>query len=88
MRRQPFSEIKRAQATNIMGLVIGQLVGEFLVGLRRLVGAFNLQDQRHQRLGDKASAMHAEPAALVGLVAKEFRLMSVMINPWVAMSAC
>ena len=36
------------------------------VVLRRLVLALELEDQRHQGLGDEAAAEEAEPAALVG----------------------
>ena len=70
MRGQTLGEIERARPADIMRLVIEKLPGEVVTRAGRLVGAFHLQDQRHQGFGDKPPAMHAETAALVGLVAK------------------
>ena len=36
------------------------------IGLGRVVGLLDVEDQRHQRLGDEAAAIDAEMAALVG----------------------
>ncbi len=41
---------------------------------RRVVGGLDLQDQRHQRLGDEAAAEVAEAAALVGAGAQGIRV--------------
>ena len=70
MRRQPLGEIERARPADIMCLVVEEFPGEIVIRAGRLVGAFHLQDQRHQGFGDKPPAMHAETATLVGLVAK------------------
>ena len=53
-----------------MCLVIGKFLRKRIIIQGRLVGALHLQDQRHQRFGDKPPAMHAETATLVGLVTK------------------
>src|SRR6185437_3905483 len=39
---------------------------EFRIGLGLVIGALEREDQRHQRLGDKAAAVDAEMPALVG----------------------
>ena len=70
MRCQSFGEIERARPADIMCLVIEELPGEIVICAGRLVGAFHLQDQRHQGFSDKPPAMHAKTAALVGLIAK------------------
>ena len=36
------------------------------IGLGRVIGLFHLEDQGHQRFGDKPSAKQAKMAALVG----------------------
>src|SRR6185437_6457329 len=64
--RQPFGEIERARAPDIMleqGVELGLELG---IGLRLLVSLLELEDQRHQRLGDEAPPVNAEAAALVG----------------------
>ena len=71
---QPLGEIERARPTDIMGLVVSQLACELGICCRGLVGAFHLKDQRHQGLGHKAAAMHAEAAALVRLVTKRIEV--------------
>src|SRR4029077_20596155 len=47
---------------------------EFRIGLGRRIGLFQIEDQRHQRLGDKAAAIDAEMAALVGAGAERIGL--------------
>src|SRR5690348_14819539 len=62
LMRQPFGEIERARAPDIVleqGVELGL---ESRVGLRLLVSPFERKDQRHQRLGDKAPAIDAEAA--------------------------
>ena len=53
-----------------MGEIVVHLALEGGVDLGRLVGLLQLEDQRHQRLGDEAAAEHAEMAALVRPVAE------------------
>ena len=45
------------------------------IGLGRGVGLLQLEDQRHQRLGDEAAAIDAEMAALVGPGAERIGLL-------------
>ena len=66
MLGQPLGEIERARAAAVMGEKIGEFRMEGRIGLGFGVGAFEIEDQRHQRLGDVASAIEAEMAALVG----------------------
>src|SRR6185369_10954429 len=42
---------------------------EFCIGLGLGIGPLQIEDQRHQRLGDKAAAVNAEMAALIGTAA-------------------
>ena len=67
-------KIERAGASDIMGLIIFKLALEIGIGGGALIGGLYLQDQRHQGLGNKASTMHSEPAALVRLVAKRVQI--------------
>ena len=62
---QPFGEPQRAGAADVVLQVVLQVGVEGGVGLGRVVGALDLQDQRHQRLGDEAAAEFAEAAAFV-----------------------
>ena len=48
-----------------MGVEPVELGVELRIGLRRVVGALQIEDQRHQRLGDEAAAKNAEMPALV-----------------------
>ena len=63
---QAFCEIERARATDIM---FGEMIK---LGLKSrilfgdLIGLFQLKDERHQSLGDKAAAEQAEMPALIG----------------------
>ena len=65
MRGKALGMVERAGATDVMGQQRVELGLERRIGLRRLVLALELEDQRHQRLGDEATAEEAEPAALV-----------------------
>ena len=64
-------EIERARPADIMlqeMIELGLMEGR--IGLGRLVGLLQREDQRHQRFGDEAAAENAEMAALVGAVAE------------------
>ena len=67
---QPLGEIERRRAADIVLEPALQLGVERGIALGVLVGLLELQDQRHQRLGDEAAAMDAEPAMLVRAVAQ------------------
>ena len=62
---EPLGEIERARPPDIVLQEVVQLGVEGRVGLRLRVGLLELEDQRHQRLGDEPAAVDAEPAALV-----------------------
>src|SRR5262249_5119012 len=51
---------------DIVSEEVSHFGSETRVALRRGVGALDLQDQRHQGLGDEAAAVDSEMAALVG----------------------
>ena len=70
MGGHPLGKIQRAGAADIMRLVIFQFTLEVGISDGAVIGLFNLQDQRHQGFGNKPAAMHAEPAAIIWLVAK------------------
>jgi len=62
--------IHRARAPDIMGHQAVELGLECRINLRCAVFAFQVEDQRHQGLGDVAAAIVTEMAALVGLGAE------------------
>ena len=66
MLGQPLGEIERARPADVVRVEVVELGLERGIGLGRLVGALQVEDQRHQRLGDEAAAEVAEVAALVG----------------------
>ncbi len=66
MLRQPVSVIKRAGASHIMGPQIMHFSPKTVVGLGVLVLLFQLEDKRHQRLGNEASAIIAKAALFIG----------------------
>ena len=70
MLGQPLGEIERARAADVVREQAVELGVEGRVGLGLVVGLLQLEDQRHQRLGDEAAAEDAEMAALVGAVAE------------------
>src|SRR5690606_30610249 len=67
---QPFGEVERARAADIVLEQVVELRLERRIGLRCAIFALEVEDQRHQRFGDVAAAELAEMAALVGLVAE------------------
>ena len=75
MRRQPLGEIKRRRPADIVREVAIHLLAERRIGLGVGVGLLQFEDQRHQRLGDKAAAINAEMPALVGPGAEGIRLL-------------
>ncbi len=66
MLGQPLGEIERTGSAGIMGIELVDLGLELRICLGRLIGLLQVQDQRHQRLGDEAAAIDAEEAALIG----------------------
>ena len=66
MSGQPLGEVERARPAGIMLQVVVELALEGGIAPRRVIGALDLEDQRHQRLGDEAPAEPAEMAAVVG----------------------
>ncbi len=73
MPGQPLGEIERARPPDIMFEVIVELGLKARVVLGLVIGGLDRQDQRHQGLGDKAPAIDAEMAALVGPAAETVR---------------
>ena len=71
---QPLGEIERARTPDIIGEKIVEFGVKRRVLLRRLVMALEIEDQRHQRLGDETSAENAEMPALVGASAEGVRV--------------
>jgi hypothetical protein len=63
---EPFREIERARPADIMGEIASHFGGIGRIGLGIGIGLLQVEDQRHQRLGDEAAAIDAETAALVG----------------------
>ena len=70
MAREPLGEIERARPADIMFEIAAHLAREFGIAPRLVIGALDLEHERHQRLGDEAAAIGAEHAALVGAAAK------------------
>ena len=66
---QPLGEIERARAPDIVLEQVVELGLESGIGLRLLIGLFERENERHQRLGDEASAVNAEASALVRALA-------------------
>ena len=66
MLREPLGEIERRRPADIGREMPVHLLLECGVGLRLRVGLLEFEDERHQRLGDKAAAIDAEMSALVG----------------------
>ena len=66
MLGQSLGEIKRRRPADIVFEVAVHLRLERRIGLGVGIGFFQIEDQRHQRLGDEASAENAEMPALVG----------------------
>src|ERR1043166_2527335 len=72
---QALGEIERARPSDVMGEIPAHLGLERGVDLGGRVGLLQLQDQRHQGLGNEASAVNAEVAALVGAGAERVGLL-------------
>ena len=70
MLGQALGVIERARPADIMGEKIVELGLEGRIRLGGLVVLFEIEDQRHQGLGDEPAAENAEMAALVGAGAK------------------
>ena len=68
--RQPLGEIKRARSACIVRIERDELSLKFWIGLGFCVGFLDLQNQRHQGLGDIAPTKNAKMAVLVGTSAK------------------
>ena len=66
-------EIERAGPADIVFKQVVELGLESRIGLGRVIFALKVQDQRHQRFGDIATAELSEVAAFVRLVAKGIR---------------
>ena len=66
MLGQALGKIKRAGATDIMGLQIFQLRGKGIVFLGRFVICLQIEDERHQRFGNKTTAIKSKAALFIG----------------------
>jgi len=65
MRCEPLGEVERRRAPDIVSEVAVHLLLECRIGLRLRIGVFEIEDERHQRLGDEAAAIDAEMAVLI-----------------------
>ena len=74
---QPLGEVERRGAADVVRPEVVHLGPEAGVGLRLLVLRLEVEDQRHQRLGDETPAEVAEAAALVGAGAEGVGLLQV-----------
>jgi hypothetical protein len=70
MLGQALGEIERAGPPDVVLQQVVELCAEFRIVPRRPVFPFEVEDQRHQRLGHVASAELAEMAVFVGQVAQ------------------
>src|SRR5580700_7109766 len=78
---QPLGEIERARAPNIVLEQVVELGLERRVGLGGRIGLLQREDERHQCLGDEASAVDAETAALVRALAIGIGLLELAHYP-------
>src|SRR5262249_10493453 len=74
MRAQALGEIERRRPAHIIGEVAVHLFAKGRVALRLRIGVFELEDERHQGLGDEAATILSEMPALVGAGAKRMGL--------------
>src|SRR5512143_905838 len=65
MRGEALGEIERRRAADVVLQMAVHLGLEGRVLLRLVVGLLQIEDQRHQRLGDETPAVEAEMPALV-----------------------
>ena len=70
MLGQAFGEIQRRRPADIVLQVAVHFGLERRIGLGVGVGLFQVEDQRHQRFGDEASAENAEMPGFVGTAAE------------------
>ncbi len=66
MGGQPLGEVQRAGPAGVMRVEVIELRGEGRVGAAGVISLLDLEDERHQRLGDVTAAEQAEVAVLVG----------------------
>src|SRR5262249_18778010 len=84
-------EIERCRAADIVLEVAIHLAAEEGIVLRRGVRRLQLQNERHQRFGDKTAAIEPEMAALVGAGAERIELLdghALLTTPCRARPAC
>ena len=81
MRGEPLGEIERRRPADIMRQVAVHLRLEFGIGLRLRVSFLQLQDERHQRLGDEAAAIDAEMPVLIRPGAEGIELLHGHASP-------
>ena len=62
---QALGEVERAGPADVMLEIAGEFLGEGRVVAGVLVGLLEIEDERHQRLGDETAAVDAETAGLV-----------------------
>ncbi len=77
MRGEPLGEIERRRAADIVAQIAVHLLAERRIVLRLVVGLLQIEDQRHQGLGDEAAAIEAEMPALVRAGAEGIGLLNV-----------
>src|SRR5262249_26497789 len=65
MRGQPLGEIERRRSSHIVLEMAVHLVPERGIGLGLGVRLLEIEDDRHQRLGDEAAAIETEVSAIV-----------------------
>src|SRR5262249_16595198 len=75
MAGQPFREIERSRPPDIMLEVAVHLLAELRIVAGPGIGLFELENERHQRLGDEAAAVETEVAALVRPGAERIELL-------------
>ena len=80
MRGQALGEIERRRPADIVRQMAVHLALERRIGLGRGVGLLQLEDERHQRLGDEAAAVDAEMPALVGPGAERIGLLRTVMR--------
>src|SRR6516162_8418612 len=67
---EPFGEVERRGAADIMGEIVVHLAFEVRIDLGPRVSVVQFQDQRHQGFGDEPAAEQAEMTSLVRSVAE------------------
>src|SRR6202011_4517286 len=89
MLGEPFGKIKRRGPADIIAQMAVHLGLERRIGLGRVVGLLQLEDQRHQGFGDEAAAENAEMPVLVGTAAEGIgtRLVHRTLNSSLARAA-